>query len=66
MIIKVLLICLSFSSHAINTFLPIMIHNVSSLLYTKNVLSAIDVAKINRKYTCRHSKGVKYDKGDDI
>ena len=56
----------SFTSQALNPFLPIMTLKDSSVLYTQNVLSAIDVAKINRKYTCRDSKRVKYDKGDDI
>ena len=57
----------SFTSQAINPFLPIMTHNDNNLtLSVQNYLSDIDVAKINRKYTCRDIKGVKYDKGDNI
>ena len=57
----------SFTSQAINPFLPIMTLNNGNLtLPVQKTLSPADVAKINRKYWCQNSKYRKYDKGDNI
>ena len=57
----------SFSSHAINPFLPIMtLKNDNLTLPLQNNLSAVDIAKINRKYVCKNSLYRKFDKGDNI
>ena len=58
---------LSFSSQAINPSLPIMtLNNGNLMLSNLNSLSFGDIAKINRKYSCRSNKYRKYDKGDNI
>ena len=42
------------------------LNNGNLMLSNLNSLSFGDIAKINRKYSCRSNKYRKYDKGDNI